>query len=480
MQRFKLISIIVCGILLLALIASLIYIATHRAGGSSTSTVDRLNKITNPLFRAPRLAPGGDVNVYGSASMFCLADYLYAVGPGGIRGNTTTFKGNWSMIAGAAVICFGDTEIKELKELCEEQFVPWFGLVGECKKIGYYTYTPQRDGIDNNIMSTALAIAGYTAKDYEEKYVNGLVGSPIENIACTWNESIFNTGVPEIQNESLKLVKSTYPPDTFVLHTHAPAYWNSWNEIVNPKTGKEYDNFRDLPDTYRAIVYNSFINTAIGITVGANDLFNMFANCNTCIFNMNGIAPDSGAMAEMGQLGSRGIPIVILKGQQTADFAGASNPMPLMASSTNGFSSPTLRDSRKAIFYNPTKKTTMYNNIPGALDHLKERVDKLYKHYGSSDPMAISDYNTDVPLPPLLNFWVEVGARAFFLKHKAKLIESDENGLLDKSSMSPFWVENMTGKVNNKNILKVAKTFGDNLAYLNRDPSYKHVNDYWY
>ena len=194
---------------------------------------------------------------------------------------------------------------------------------------------------------------------------------------------------------------------------------------------------------------------------------------------MNGIAPDSGAIAEMGQLGARGMPIVILKGQQTADFGGANNPMPLMASSTNAFTSPILRTYKKAS-WNAAEQRMDYMSVPGALDHLMERVDKLYKGYGSSDPMAISDYNTDVPMPPLLTFWVEVGARAFFLKHKTKLVESDENGLLSKDSMTDFWAQNMTGVVNNQNILKVAKTFGDNLAYLNREPEYKHVNDYWY
>lgn len=479
MKLYLLILFLICLIIIIILSVLLALAKVKNNSNGSQSVVERLNKITNPIFRSPLLIKGGDVNVYGSASMFCLADYIYAIGPGGIRGNTSTFKGNWSMIAGADVICFDDDEIKELEQLCDEQSVPWFGLAGECKKIGYYSYTPQRDGIDNNIMSIALSTADYTASDYEEKYINGLEGSLIENIACTWNQSVFNTSVPNIQNESLKSVKVTFPQGAVVFKTNQPALYNSWNELLDKKTGKLYKNFRDLPDNYRALVYNSFINSSIGITVGANDLFNMFANCNCCIFNMNGIAPDSGAMAEMGQLGGRGVPIVILKGQETADFAGADNPMPLMASSTTGFTAPTLRNSKKEIFYDKTTQQIIYNDIPGALDHLKNRIDNLTMNSKSSDPMNICNFNSKVPLPPLLLFWVEVGARAYFLKHKTKLIQTDKNGLIDKNNLSSFWLENMTGKVNNKNILKVAKSFGDNLAYLNRQNTFKNINNYW-
>ena len=42
--------------------------------------------------------------------------------------------------------------------------------------------------------------------------------------------------------------------------------------------------------------------------------------------NLNGLAPDSGGMAEVGNLGARGVPLTILKSQITSDFAGSDNP----------------------------------------------------------------------------------------------------------------------------------------------------------
>ena len=98
------IVLIVLGLLVIIAGVVILIVFCKPKPKSKQSTVERLDSITNPLFRAPKLAPGNPVSIYGSASMFCLADYLYAVGPGGIRGNFGTFKGNWSMIAGASVL----------------------------------------------------------------------------------------------------------------------------------------------------------------------------------------------------------------------------------------------------------------------------------------------------------------------------------------------------------------------------------------
>ena len=99
-------------------------------------------------------------------------------------------------------------------------------------------------------MGLALMTGGFTAKDYEAKYKNGLTGSPIADIASTWKDSIFNTSNPAIQDVSLKnargwLIGAKVKPGALY-----GAYYASWDEVINPATNK--------PSTINTIIHLAF------------------------------------------------------------------------------------------------------------------------------------------------------------------------------------------------------------------------------
>jgi hypothetical protein len=214
--------------------------------------------------------------------------------------------------------------------------------------------------------------------------------------------------------------------------------------------------------------------SALGTNVGANDLFNMYSTCNACIMNYNGIQPDSGAVAEVGQLGARGVPCVILRGNVTGDFSGIINPMPVMATTAGYHLAPNLTN-------NPG---SAYTDRTGALPFLKAKVDRFIKAKSSGlineDPMTNGNYNYLMPLPPLQIFWADLGAQVFFLKHKKKSVATRGDGGTDfQKDYTKFWSENMTGTKGKTGMIQVAKAMADNLDELKNKPKYKRVFEYW-
>ena len=214
------------------------------------------------------------------------------------------------------------------------------------------------------------------------------------------------------------------------------------------------------------------MSAALATNIGANDLYNMYGTCNACLMNYNGIEPDAGAVAEIGQMGARGVPSVILKGTFTGDFGGLTNPMP----TTAGYILlPNLTDQPHSVFTGA---------MSGALPFLQKKVERFIEANESglinTDPLTNGNYNHDVPLPPLQVFWTDLGSRAYFLKHKNKSIATLPNGKTDFiNDYTDFWYENVVSSIGITGLVQVAKAMADNLDELMNDPKYKNICHYW-
>jgi len=423
--------------IVVAIVIVLIIVLTCRKS-STNKYLDKLATYRTNEETASPLQKGVPVNVYVSAAMFNLADILYGVGPGGISGGMGPSYG--SIAAQGELLCFSDEEEKEIRQLCDLVGVPWYGIAGEIKKMGWYSYTPIRDGLDIDAPMRTLSDPGLTVKDYEIEYEGAFSNRPV--LACKWDgESIFNPANIELQN-------------TF-FGARMP--------------GGLQGDFKDLPDGQRLAMYSTAGVQSLATMVGAQDLFNMYGSCNACVFNFNGIQSDSGALAEMGQLGGRGVPITILKGSPTFDFGSANNPMPIMASTTGPFTSPVLRATPGVI--------NALGTSEGALDHLYNRVQNIIN---SDNPMASGSFNHYAPLPPLQVFWTDVGSRGFFLKHKNKNIPTDKNGMIDvEADYTDFWRKHYVGDPEPTSQLQIIKALADSLYLCQRLPKYKDLDKFW-
>ena len=430
------------GLILLAVVVLVTWLLCRKS--PSNNYLDDLASYRTPEETAPPLKKGGLVNVYVSAAMFNLADILYAVGPGGIWGGGGSggdIGANYASIAGQGeLLCFDEEDEKELKQLCALVGVPWYGAAGEIKKLGWYSYTPLRDGLVLEQAVDLLNSPGITVKDFEVPYVGAFEHT--QDLACDWDgESIFNPANVELQNSFFG------------------------QRLANPLKG----NFKDLPDGERLSAYSAAGTGAMATMVGAQDLFNMYGTCNVCVFNFNGLQADSGALAEMGQLGARGVPMTILKGSPTYDFGNANNPMPIMASTSGVFTSPVLTATPGVI--------NSLGTPEGALDHLYDRVEAITN---SDNMMATGDLNHVAPLPPLQVFWTDVGSRGFFLKHQSKYIPTDPNGMIDMDAdYTDFWKKHWTGNAKPSDRLQVCKALADSLYLCQRLPKYKDLDKFW-
>ena len=195
----------------------------------------------------------------------------------------------------------------------------------------------------------------------------------------------------------------------------------------------------------------------------------MYSSCNCCIFNFNGIQADSGALAEIGNLGARGVPISIIKGQVTADFAGANNPMPTMCASSNSNIFPVVQQDKNGI----------YAGFEGVIDNLSDKIDKLSvsKNIGS-----FAQYNYYMPLPPLQVYWSAVGSLTYFMKHKNKSIPTVKNGAVNyNQDYTDFWIRNVIKPKNTRQgWLNVGKECAKNLYVMMQNPVWKEIYTNWY
>ena len=383
-------------LLIISIILNIIYI-----NKSNKNKQDDTDKFINSLkpymsddLRAPKLEKGGTVRVYVSGGMFDIADTIYSIGIDGMKPGL-----DYQSINLIDMICnFKPEQMDELKKLCIQWDVPWYGIIGEIKNLGWECYCPVRDGLTMATLIAAVSVC--TMDEIIKPYDTGNADS------VKWDQSLFNP--------------INFPKD---------------------KTDEEL-----LDDFKAAMIY------AIGTNIGAQDLYNMYSTCNACILNYNGIEPDAGALAEIGSLGARGVPSVIIKGSLQGDFSGISNPMPIMATTTNGSGSliPNLTINPGSIYY----KGAVAAKVPprGALDFLKNKVNRFIEaSVDNKDPLTNGNYNNLVPLPPLQIFWSDLGSKSFFLKHKSKSIVTLDNGKTDFiNDYTDFWYENV---VNSKDIL---------------------------
>ena len=328
---------------------------------SDNKFIQQLESLTPDALRCPKLEKGGVVRVYISGGMFDIAATLFAVGPDGMKPGL-----DYQSINLVDMICnFSTNQWKELQTLCNLWDVPWYGVCGEIKKMGWECYCPVRDGLTMATIMTGIANATY------------------QDIIHPYDAS--SAGVRPFS-------QSLFQPAAMKTALHQRGY-------ANPTQDQMISYAKEL------------MNTACGINIGANDLYNMYSTCNACLMNYNGIQADDGAVAEVGQLGARGVPTVIMKGSVTSDFGGASNPMPLMATSSKSTLIPNLTMNSNTVF-SWTKN--------GALPFLKGKVDRFIEANTSglsvNDPLTNGNYNHDVPLPPLQIFWSDLGSRCYFFK----------------------------------------------------------------
>jgi hypothetical protein len=430
-QVSKIIYVVIVLALAAAFIVMLILFLTEKRKTKETEGMKlfrELESYMTPAIKTPKLEKGGVVRVYVSAGMFDIAATLYAVGPDGMKPGLS-----YQSITLIDMICnFSKAQWTELEALCKWNDVPWYGITGEIEKMGWQCYCPIRDGFSSMaIISRSIASATYheitKAYDASEAGVWG------------WSNSIFN-------------------PKNLV-----------------PLTKKAY-NIKGTPTQDDQVAYAKMrMNGALGSAVGAEDLYAMYAACNTCIFNFNGLQGDAGALAEVGQLGARGVPTVIIKGSVTADFAGASNPMPVMATTSAYTLISHLTTNKDNYFYD-----NVYTR-EGALNWLQAKVNRFIEAEASNnpDPLVNGSYNNLMPLPPLQIFWTTLGSKTYFLKHKSKAVATLPNGKCDfAKDYTQFWTKNVV-EGGTKGFIQTAKALADSLNELFEDPKFKNINKYW-
>lgn len=411
--------IIVSCLLIISIIINIVFITKYSSveNNESFKLVSQLNSFIPDALRCPKLEKNGVVRVYVSGGMFDLADTLYSIGVDGLLPGL-----DYQSINLIDMICnLSDQQMAELKDLCVLWDVPWYGITGEIKKMGWECYCPVRDGLT---MATIIAaVSNCTMDDIKQPYDAGSLGS------ITWDQSVFNP--------------KNYP--------------------------------KNADENTLMINFKARMIDAVGLNIGANDLYNMYSTCNACIMNYNGIEPDAGALAEIGSLGARGVPSVIIKGTLEGDFGGISNPMPKMAVSPNPNNMIlNLTNNPGSIYY-----MTMGESI-GALPFLKKKVDQFISNKDSDDPLTNGNYNNLIPLPPLQIFWSDLGSKSYFLKHKNKSIVTLPNGKTDfAKDYTDFWLNNVVQNPGTLGLVQVAKAMVDNLDYLYAQPKYKNILKYW-
>jgi hypothetical protein len=389
--------------------------------------------------RCPKIEKNGTIRVYVSAGMFDLADTLYAVGIDGIRPGI-----NYLSINLVDMICnFSDEQTKVLIQMSELWDVPQKGIINEIEKAGWECFCPIRDGITMATVAASISQAQNFPESVFQEY-----DATSEGVR-PFSKSLFS-------KEKLMLaVKSLHPTQAALMDI----------------------KLKDPSDSDLITYAQNLMFGALGTNVGANDLYNMYSTCNVCIMGYNGIQPDSGAVAEVGQLGARGVPCVIIHGSFIGDFGGVINPMPVMAATAN-------RDFgvRPNLTNNPNSIFSSFKS--GALPWLQKRVEQFIDAQESGlvdkDPMTFANYNNEFPLPPLQIFWSDLGSKCFFLKHKNKSIGVKSDGTTDfKKDYTKFWYDNMTGSKGAAGMIQIAKAMADNLDELINQDKYKNVLKYW-
>jgi hypothetical protein len=180
-----------------------------------------------------------------------------------------------------------------------------------------------------------------------------------------------------------------------------------------------------------------------------NDVYALGAVCNTCIFNGDGLQTDDGSACEIGMVGIRGLPTTIFRDQLTDQFGpGASNPMPL------GNASPII-----------TQRSYM---IGDAVENLAQKIENIKAT--QSEWWSGLDYCTDVPPPPLVQFWLEVGSAVYLTRYKTKKIYVDKNtGIQDtKKSSTDFFYQRYYKDGSSKALTEISQKIMQNIQKIEK------------
>jgi len=431
--------IVFSGIVIITIFVIVIVYMKLKITRPQSSIYSQLDSLMFDALRCPKIEKNGTIRVYVSAGMFDLADTLYAVGIDGIRPGL-----NYLSINLVDMICNLSTEQTNiLVQMSELWDVPRKGIINEIEKAGWECFCPIRDGIT---MATIAASISQAQKFPEAVFAE--YDATAEGVR-PFSKSIFSKA------KLMAAVKALHPTQAALMNI----------KLKDPSDA-------DLIAYAQTLMFG-----ALGTNVGANDLYNMYSTCNVCIMGYNGIQPDSGAVAEVGQLGARGVPTVIIHGSFIGDFGGVINPMPVMAATANMAVGvrPNLTNNPKSVF-------SYFQS--GALPHLKNRVlqfiDAQESGLVKKDPMTFANYNHEFPLPPLQIFWSDLGSKCFFLKHKSKSIGVKADGTTDfNKDYTKFWFDNMTGTKGPAGMIQIAKAMADNLDDLRTQEKYKNVFKYW-
>jgi hypothetical protein len=397
----------------------------------------QLDSLMFDSLRCPKIEKNGTIRVYVSAGMFDLADTLYAVGIDGIRPGL-----NYLSINLVDMICnFSVDQMKVLTDLCVLWDVPSKGIINEIEKVGWECFCPVRDGITMATVAAAISQAQANPAAVFQEYDATAEGvRPFSKSLFRKENLLASVKSLDINQARLMGIKSKDPSDS------------------------------DLISYAQNLMFG-----ALGTNVGANDLYNMYSTCNVCIMGYNGIQPDSGAIAEVGQLGARGVPCVIIHGSFIGDFGGVINPMPVMAATAD-------RDFgvRPNLTNNPGSVFTGSGALPWLQKRVQQFIDAQESGLEKEDPMTFVNYNHEFPLPPLQIFWSDLGSKCFFLKHRNKSIGVKADGTTDfKKDYTKFWYDNMTGTKGDAGMIQIAKAMADNLDDLKTQPKYRNVYKYW-
>ena len=427
-----------CGISIITIFI-LVIVCMMKKNIQQKTIYSQLDSLMVDSLRCPKIEKNGTIRVYVSAGMFDLADTLYAVGIDGIRPGI-----NYLSINLVDMICnFSDEQTQVLIQMSELWDVPQKGIINEIEKAGWECFCPIRDGITMATVAASISQAQNFPEAVFQEY-----DATSEGVR-PFSKSLFS------KEKLMVAVKSLHPAQAALMDI----------------------KLKDPSDSDLITYAQNLMFGALGTNVGANDLYNMYSTCNVCIMGYNGIQPDSGAVAEVGQLGARGVPCVIIHGSFIGDFGGVINPMPVMAATAN-------RDFgvRPNLTNNPNSIFSSFKS--GALPWLQKRVEQFIDAQESGlvhkDPMTFANYNNEFPLPPLQIFWSDLGSKCFFLKHKNKSIGVKSDGTTDfKKDYTKFWYDNMTGSKGAAGMIQIAKAMADNLDELRNQDKYKNVFKYW-
>jgi hypothetical protein len=173
----------------------------------------------------------------------------------------------------------------------------------------------------------------------------------------------------------------------------------------------------------------------MSLAIYSFDAYALGAYCNVCIHNNNGLQADDGSVTEVGMCGMRAMPTTMYRSQDTTQFDGAINPMPLGNITT--------------VF------TQQFQSVTEAVDNLEQKIQNVLE----SRPtwLGAVDYSTLVPPPPLYIYWASIGEAVFLSKYRTKNIVVDENGVLDKkASFTDEFYEKLVVDRSNKAIAEMA------------------------